>query len=338
MFRQVILRRGTEMEMKGIIATTHVDGHGEKLAKEALEQLVLEINSENTAIGVSVEHDGLTMPIGKVVNGKLVQLEDGEFAVETLQEIFDIYSTKNEKFNDVYYIAESKTDRRPFAERAMDNINNLTVAIDPHNFNRNDLTVISDFLEKEQIHVEFEIKKSLIPDPELIMNLVVGTLFCWTGKKTIEKLSDDIASDISGLYSKIKKIIIKFAQYSTPQNRPKTYRFREQEEYVKELVIQTSDPNIVIEALQPDKLNKIESVIEKNLEQFNVSPARVQLIYEIDKKEWKLNYLLTASGQAIGTEKCYKRTVDLINQLEFQEGHINVSVAGLVPTTSALKD
>jgi hypothetical protein len=59
-------------------------GHGEKLAKEALERLVLEINSENTAIGVSVEHDGLTMPIGKVVNGKLVQLEDGEFAVETL--------------------------------------------------------------------------------------------------------------------------------------------------------------------------------------------------------------------------------------------------------------
>jgi hypothetical protein len=167
----------------------------------------------------------------------------------------------------------------------MDNIDNLTVAIDPHNFNRNDLTVISDFLEKEQIHVEFEIKKSLIPDPELIINLVAGTLFCWTGKKALEKLSDDISTDISGLYNKIKKIIIKFAQYSIPQNRPKTYRLREQEEYVKELVIRTSDPNIVIEALQPDKLNKIESVIEKSLEQFNVSPARVQLLYEIDKKE-----------------------------------------------------
>jgi len=326
------------MEMKGIIATTHVDGHGEKLAKEALERLVLEINSGNTAIGVNVEHDGLTMPIGKVVNANLVQLEDGEFAVETLQEIFDIYSTENEIFDDVYYIAESKTDFRPFAERATDNVDNLTVAIDPHNFNRNDLTVISDFLEKEEIYVEFEIKKSLIPDPELIINLVAGTLFCWTGKKALEKLSDDISTDISNLYSKIKKIIMKFAQYSIPHNRPRTYRLREQEEYVKELVIRTSDPNIVIEALQPDKLDKIESVIEKSLEQFNVSPARVQLIFEIDKKEWKLNYLLTASGQAIGTEKCYKRTVDLLNQLKPQEGHINVSVAGLVPTTSALED
>lgn len=228
------------MEMKGIIATTHVDGHGEKLAKEALERLVLEINSGNTAIGVNVEHDGLTMPIGKVVNANLVQLEDGEFAVETLQEIFDIYSTEKEIFDDVYYIAESKTDFRPFAERATDNVDNLTVAIDPHNFNRNDLTVISDFLEKEEIYVEFEIKKSLIPDPELIIHLVAGTLFCWTGKKALEKLSDDISTDISNLYSKIKKIIMKFAQDSIPHNRPRTYRLWEQEEYVKELVIRTS--------------------------------------------------------------------------------------------------
>lgn len=80
------------METKGIIATTHIDRHGDKIEKEALETLVQAINTQESAIAVSVEHDGLVMPIGKVLKGNLVQLPDGEFAVTTVQEIFDVHS------------------------------------------------------------------------------------------------------------------------------------------------------------------------------------------------------------------------------------------------------
>lgn len=326
------------METKGIIATTRVDRHGDKLEKEALETLVNTINTKEEAIGVSVEHDSLAMPIGKVIKGELVQLDDGEFAVKTIQEIFDIHSIKGPNQNETYYVAGSSSDYRPFADFKIEDADRPTVSFDPHNFTQKDFTEMKDFLYAENIDVELEVRKSLMPDPEIIFHLLAGTFMCWTGKKVIEKLSDDVAADISRCYSAIKKAIIKFARYSIPENRPKTYRLREQGEYIKELAVRTSDPNVVIEALQPDKLEGIETLIKESLEQFKVVPAKVQLLYDVDSKMWRLNYLITTLGQAIGTEKCYKRTIDLLNSLEPQNGRVNVSVSGSNPSVLTVDD
>jgi hypothetical protein len=324
------------MEAKGIIATTRLDRHGDKIEKEALETVVDMINAGTEAIGVTIEHDGLTMPIGKVIRGKLVQLDDGEFAVATSQEIFDIHSISTPKLSETYYVAESSSDHRPFADLRIEDINKLTVSFDPHNFECNDFIEMKNFLHEEHVEVELEVRKSVLPDPEIIFHLVTGTLIVWSGKKTIEKLSNDVSTDISNCYGIIKKAIVKFAQYCIPKNRPKTYRLREQGEYIKELAIRTTNPDIVIEALQPDKLKEVETVIEKSLGQFNIFPAKVQLIYESDNKMWKLNYLLTTSGQAIGTEQCYKRTIDLFNRVSRADGSAAASISGV--TASAIEN
>lgn len=73
--------------IKGIIATSHVDRHGEMLASEALQSLVEQINIKYIPMGV--EHDPRIPPAGRLISAKLVKLEDGACAVEAVGEVFE---------------------------------------------------------------------------------------------------------------------------------------------------------------------------------------------------------------------------------------------------------
>lgn len=79
------------MIVKGIGATTHLDRHNCRIAKEALEDAVKDINEGLYAVGVGMEHDPTVMPIGKVLSGRMVTFEDGEYGIEIEQEIFEKY-------------------------------------------------------------------------------------------------------------------------------------------------------------------------------------------------------------------------------------------------------
>lgn len=69
------------------LATTHLDRHGERYTISALEIMVKQSNSQ--IIPFSYEHDPRIPPLGRVIMTELVELEDGEFAVEGIAEIFD---------------------------------------------------------------------------------------------------------------------------------------------------------------------------------------------------------------------------------------------------------
>lgn len=71
----------------GTLATTHVDREGETIDLDTLQSLVDQINSSYVPIGV--EHDPRKPPIGRFTSAKLVQMEDGEFAVEGIGQIFE---------------------------------------------------------------------------------------------------------------------------------------------------------------------------------------------------------------------------------------------------------
>lgn len=69
------------------LATTHLDRHGERFTLGALETMVEQSNRQVIPIGS--EHDPRIPPLGRVIMTELVELEDGEFAVEGVAEIFD---------------------------------------------------------------------------------------------------------------------------------------------------------------------------------------------------------------------------------------------------------
>ncbi|MHA8055518.1 hypothetical protein VR611_06190 [Aquirufa nivalisilvae] len=73
--------------MKLRLVTTHLDRHGERFTLGALKSIVEQSNKYIIPIGI--EHDPRITPKGRVIMAELVELEDGEFAVEGVVEFFD---------------------------------------------------------------------------------------------------------------------------------------------------------------------------------------------------------------------------------------------------------
>jgi hypothetical protein len=61
------------------LATTHVDRHGDRLAPEALEGMAKQI--AEAYVPILNEHD-IRMPLGRVTSAQVVELPDGELALE----------------------------------------------------------------------------------------------------------------------------------------------------------------------------------------------------------------------------------------------------------------
>jgi hypothetical protein len=72
---------------KGVIATSHVDRHGDRLTREALASMVEQINKYY--IPQYYQHDPRIPPLGRAVHAELKQLDDGEYAVEATTQIFE---------------------------------------------------------------------------------------------------------------------------------------------------------------------------------------------------------------------------------------------------------
>lgn len=308
------------MIVKGIGATTHIDKHNCMIAKEALEDAVKDINEGLYAIGVGIEHNSTIMPIGKVISGKMVELEDGEYGIEIEQELFDKYQVFSDDTGEKWYIAKSQRDIRPFADTQAEDIHNIKVSIDPVNFSKTDCEKLINFYKKECLFdTEYFMRKSVIPDPEIIFTLVAGTIAAMTGKKITEHITDDIVK----LYELIKKAVLKTVKCCRQSYRPITYVIKENTSYLMELVVVTEIPDILFEALQNEKLSQIEAKIESFTNNFNVDIAKVQCLYNIEGQEWIVNYVSTRDGKVIGSEKCYKKTVELARKIgtELPDSH-----------------
>jgi len=72
------------------LMTTHLDKHGERFTKEALECAKRQI--DEAIIPQGIEHDPRIEPIGRILSAEIIQLGDGEFALEATNEIFDNYN------------------------------------------------------------------------------------------------------------------------------------------------------------------------------------------------------------------------------------------------------
>lgn len=300
------------MIVKGIGATTHIDKHNCRIAKEALEDAIKDINEGLYAIGVGIEHDSTIMPIGKVISGKLVKLKDGEYGIEIEQELFDDYQVCRDETGVKWFIAKSQRDIRPFADTQVEDIHNIKVSIDPVNFSKIDYENLLNFYKKECLFdTECFMRKSVIPDPEMVFTLVAGTIATLAGKKITEHIADDIVK----LYELIKKAVLETVKLCRQSHRPITYVIKENTSYLMELVVVTEIPDILFEALQNEKMSQIETKIETFTNNFNVDIAKLQCIYNVEEREWIVNYVSTRDGKVIGSEKCYKKTVELARKV-----------------------
>lgn len=298
--------------MRGIVSTTHVDSHNMRMTKKALENAAQQIN-EGAVPGVGVDHDVLIPPIGKVVKAQVIKLEDGEFGLFAEQEIFEEKNTVEIRLpsGELAYM-DTWSDTRPFIDKYETASEKIEVLYDPVNFESEESmeSLENELNEDELIEISTSnlLRKSIIPDPELIMHLSNRAIELLIAHKVLKsagkKITDDISNDLSNVYTTLRTTMIKYAKYCVPKNRPVTYIIIAAGTPTIEFVIRTADVTQVFDGITTEYLStKIKEVEELN-KSFDVQ--KIQFNFG-ENNEWEFNYLLTKDGKVIGSQESNKR-------------------------------
>lgn len=307
------------MFRKQIIATNNVDRQNEVIADEVLYRFVESINTNDSVMRMGLNHDTSIMPVGKVIKGTVVDLQDNSLGVEAQIDdfIYDFHKIEGPD-KQTLYSAESVIDKRPFMEYEAEVKEKVTVLLNPLNLNDDDYEKLRHIIYDEcDALVEKSIKKNLIPDPEIIVHLLMGTVIYLTTKNTVnkvsEKLADKISDDVVNIYDNLKKIIASIGKIVVGPKET-TYVLTEPEQDV-ELVIKASNPEDVLNAIEIASDGYIASQTEKYRRYLDGSLKKIQYLFNVETKKWEVNYMVTNTGQVIGSEKCYKKAVKLYNTI-----------------------
>lgn len=307
------------MLRKQIVATNTVDRQNEMLADEVLYQFAKSINLDESVMRMGLNHDISIMPVGKVIKGKVVNLQNHSLGVEAQIDDFisDFQEIKGPD-NQIFYSAESTLDMRPFKEIEAEVKDKITVLISPLNFSNNDYEELIHLVTDEcGALVENSIKKSCLPDPEIVIHLLMGTMVYLTTKNTVnnisEKLADNISDDVAKIYDNLKKIILSIGK-KILNHKQTTYVLTEPEQAI-ELVIKTSNPEDVLLAIEIASDGYIVRQTEKFSCFLGGDLKKIQYLYDVEAKKWEVNYMVTSTGQVIGSEKNYRKAVKLYNTI-----------------------
>lgn len=271
------------MIQKGVAATTHKDLHGDILTKECIIQMANDINNAKFATGAGVDHDLLALPIGKTISAEVVLLDDGEFELNITQEIFENF------VGCVNFIEESYEE--------------FCNSLD------------------ESIELQANVRKSFIPDPEIIISLAVGTFFLNVTKEIAEKASVDMIS----IYDTIKRITKSYSKYIKPNQRIPTYVFQDfYNDIAIQLIVKSDDLDIVMCSIAEEKLKEI--VLKVNDVCKQLQPDKIQFCFEPESKKWKITHFTTENGEVFGTKETFRYTKQLLSKYRgVKELNLNLS-------------
>lgn len=307
------------MVRKQIIASNDVDRQNEKIADKVLVEIAEEINRNESVMRMGLNHDVSIMPVGKVIKGTVVNIQDNTLGVEAQIDDFmcDFYKIIGPD-KQILYTASSSLDKRPFIEYEADAKEHITVLLSPLNFIDDEYEELKHIINDEcGSLVEDSIKKSFIPDPEIVVHLVIGTMVCLTAEKTVnkasEKLAEKISDDIVKVYDNLKKIIVHIGKRIVG-SKATTYVLTEPEQDI-ELVITTSNPEDVLNAIEIASDGYITSQTEKYRRYLDGTLKKIQFLYSVENQKWEVNYMVTNTGQVIGSEQNYRRAVKLYNTI-----------------------
>ncbi|MBK6512484.1 MAG: hypothetical protein IPG64_27135 [Haliea sp.] len=173
---------------EAIIATTHRDSEGDKLALEALYSLVDGIRS--SYIPIWDEHDPRKPPLGRIASAEVRERNDGEYEVFAILEIFD--GSEPDRYSG---------EREHIREKPLD-VGQIVVSPDRTFMSKEDLddiNVLAKLLGTSPIE---SVKKAM--DPLSILQLTAAFVAGGVASGFLGKLGSDAAD---ALKEKIKRIM-----------------------------------------------------------------------------------------------------------------------------------
>ncbi|WP_107668896.1 hypothetical protein [Cyanothece sp. BG0011] len=310
------------MKQFAVIATTHPvtqSGITTVLSRESLEKAAKSINDGHRPL-LGVEHDRTIPPLGKILEAWVENRIDGQYQLVVMQEIFEETSQVTLVNGMQLLRKESETDRYPFANPYKNSESHFTLSYDLANFES--LESAKNFINdiKNSSGVDFTDKlfsrRSAIPEPEFIINVIQTIGIFLISHKVIDKagdkIIDSIMDDVPKFYALVKALVASGIKYAHPKNRPITYVFIVSDNPLIEFIVTSADSNTVMSAISIDKLKQ---AISKNMDIYqNLGAEKIQ--YLLNKQgEWEFNYLLTSTGQIIGTHQAYSKQARKMNYL-----------------------
>jgi hypothetical protein len=210
-------------------------------------------------------------------------------------------------------IKEYLNDQFTFAEIESDEITDLSISIDPHNFSKTfkDVKEIESEIKKAtdlELKLQLHGRKAELPDPEVIFSIGKTFLLYYllkpTAKKIGEEISEEIVKDGKKFLLLVEKTLLEIFYRCIPKTRPVSVVFNLPGKPHIELIARTRDQKLVLKGLSKKRISKIKEDI-KGLSK-NVEIAKVQFLLS-DKGHWKFNYLITKRGETIGKKVAFER-------------------------------
>jgi hypothetical protein len=256
------------------LSTTHVDRHNERMSVEALKSMVTQSNENIIPLGI--EHDPRKSPVGRIIQTKLVELDDGEYAIDGIAEMFD--SSIDELSN----VGNRSIPIRDYSNKGLQ-------IITDRNFRDEDskehLLELSKILKNA--HIEEEIKKSLDP----ITVLTIG------GSFILGAIASGFFGEIGADgFRALKNILAKlFVKKSSGQEKLLHLEF----------TVSNGIKSINIEIILTDPTqDEINSVLDTGLNQLDILVAEhfenemdfARIVYNYGADKFELNYSVLKSG------------------------------------------
>lgn len=302
------------MIRKQIIATNELDRQNQIIPIPVLNDMAVLISTSEFATKMSVMHDATLLPVGKVISGELIDLENGIVALETkIDDFMDDFKLILGPDDEPMYLGQSTIDFRPFTEHGESFEGELVVSLNPIDFSKQSYDEIIRYVtDSEMGEVESHAKKAAEPEIEILFSLATNFLLYLTAKKAFDKTAEKISEDIASGYDKVKRIV-GFIFSRIAGKRTTTFVITGPNQVI-ELIIRCDSAETFNKAMEEKDSGYIADTFERYCQIFSDGINKMQFLFNEDTNKWELNYLTSNSGQVIGSEKCYKNTKRIYDQ------------------------
>jgi hypothetical protein len=165
---------------------------GVTITREAVESTVEQL--QRGPVPSFIEHDHTLPPIGRVVGGRIVELENGEIAAESMMEIFEETSPAS-------IHSESQFDDAVLHARPVVAVGGpVEIVVDQRSYHVADLEALAETgrLAGEIVVQDSAVRFSAGPDPLLVIALGSGGVaWGWFAKGFFTRLGETLADEIS---------------------------------------------------------------------------------------------------------------------------------------------
>ena len=319
----------------GVLATTHLDRHGERFTKEDLEQIAKEETLSDHPIWLNWNHQTTLPPIGVFTHHRVQARQDGEYELVT-----DIEMLGDEDYEELQNSSIQVVDDRAVAilrtlepatpsylEISYDTLNFAPVAVRP---------VVKSLNEIVPTREEPTVRKAEIP--EAVFWVLIGGIVSGFITRLGEVLADKALETGRSLLKQLGERFAKLLELD-PANRPDVIFSIHMPDTstIIEGAVEDADKTTLSEAWESilELCALAAHILEQNRRDYF---AEVKFLFNPLSKKWEINYITTRETKRVILGPRYNDPTHPLHQRWTREHKemkqstdLGMSIAGRLP-------